>query len=135
MGSLYRSQHEFCTVFRHGKESHRNNIRLGRYGRNRTNVWAYPSAQTLAKQSQERDLLSLHPTIKPTAMLADAMLDCSARGDLILDSYLGGGTTILAAERVGRVCYGCEIDPLYVDLSIRRWERSTGRSAIHLSTA
>ena len=113
--------------FRHGKDSHRNNIQLGCYGRNRTNVWVYPGAQTLAQRGQERDLLSLHPTIKPTAMLADAILDCSARGDLILDSFLGAGSTMLAAERVGSVCYGIEIDPLYVDLSIRRWERSCCR--------
>ena len=134
MGSLYRSNHKFCPVFRHGKDSHLNNIQLGRWGRNRTNVWKYPASQTFAKQGDERDLLSLHPTIKPTAMLADAILDCSARGDLILDSFLGSGSTLLAAERVGRLCYGIEIDPLYVDLSIRRWERSTGRSAIHIST-
>jgi DNA modification methylase len=128
MGSLYRSQHELCPVFRNGKESHRNNIQLGRFGRNRTNVWTYPGSQTLAKRSDERDLLSLHPTIKPTAMLADAIRDCSARGELVLDSFLGSGSTLLAAERVGRICYGIEIDPLYVDLSIRRWERQTGRS-------
>lgn len=95
----------------------------------------YPGSQTLAKQSEEPDLLSLHPTIKPTAMLADAIQDCSARGDLVLDSFLGSGSTLLAAERVGRICYGIEIDPLYVDLSIRRWERCTGRSAIHIGTA
>jgi DNA modification methylase len=134
MGSLYRSQHEFCPIFRNGKESHRNNIQLGRFGRIRTNVWTYPGSQTLAKQSNERDLLSLHPTIKPTAMLADAILDTSARGELVLDSFLGSGSTLLAAERVGRICYGIEIDPLYVDLSIRRWERHTGRSAIHTGT-
>jgi DNA modification methylase len=135
MGSLYRSKHEFCPVFRHGKDSHRNNIQLGRFGRNRTNVWSYPSSQTLVKQSEEPDLLSLHPTIKPTAMLADAILDCSARGDLILDSFLGSGSTLLAAERVGRICYGIEIDPLYVDLAIRRWQRQTEQSAIHVGTA
>ncbi|MDP9051654.1 MAG: site-specific DNA-methyltransferase [Acidobacteriota bacterium] len=134
MGSLYRSQHELCPIFRKGKNSHRNNVQLGRYGRNRTNVWTYPGSQTLSKQGVERDLLSLHPTIKPTAMLADAILDCSARGDLVLDSFLGSGSTLLAAERVGRICCGIEIDPLYVDLAIRRWERSTGRSAIHTGT-
>jgi DNA modification methylase len=135
MGSLYRSQHELCPVFRNGKNSHRNNIQLGRFGRNRSNIWHAPSSQTFAKRSEEPDLLALHPTIKPTAMLADAILDCSARGDLILDSFLGSGSTRLAAERVGRVCYGIEIDPLYVDLSIRRWERLTGRSAIHIARA
>ena len=135
MGSLYRGQHELCPVFRNGKDSHRNNVQLGRYGRDRSNVWNFPCSQTSAKRSEEPDLLSLHPTIKPTAMLADAILDCSARGDLVLDSFLGSGSTLLAAERVGRVCYGIEIDPLYVDLSIRRWERLTGRSAIHMATA
>jgi 16S rRNA G966 N2-methylase RsmD len=131
MGSLYRSQHEFVFVFRKGKGSHRNNIRLGKFGRDRTNVWQYPGIQTLSRQSDEGNLLALHPTVKPIAMVADALLDCSARGDIVLDAFLGSGTTLMAAERVGRVCYGIEIDPLYVDTAVRRWQKYTGNNAIH----
>ncbi len=134
MGSLYRSQHELIFVFRNGKGQHRNNIQLGRYGRNRTNVWEYPSVNTMSKQTDEKNLLSLHPTVKPVALIADALLDCSARGELVLDAFLGSGSTLLAAERVGRVCHGIEIDPLYVDVAIRRWQRHTGDHAIHAVT-
>jgi hypothetical protein len=130
MGSFYRSQHELIFVFRNGK-GHRNNVQLGRYGRNRTNVWQYPSINTLSKQGEEGNLLALHPTVKPTALVADALLDCSARGDLVLDSFLGSGTTLLAAERTGRTCYGIELDPIYVDTSISRWQRHTGDHAVH----
>lgn len=133
MGSLYRSQHEMVFVFRNGKGRHRNNIQLGRYGRNRTNVWNYPGVNTFSTNDQEGKLLALHPTVKPIALVADAILDCSARGDIVLDSFLGSGTTLLAAERVGRRCYGIEIDPLYVDIAVRRWQRYTGEHAIHQS--
>jgi DNA modification methylase len=131
MGSLYRSRHELVFAFKNGKGSHRNNIQLGRYGRNRTNVWEYPGANTLSANTENGKLLALHPTVKPVALVADALLDCSARGDLVLDSFLGSGTTLLAAERVGRICYAIEIDPLYVDVAIRRWQRYTGQRAIH----
>jgi DNA modification methylase len=131
MGSLYRSRHELVFVFKNGKGSHRNNIQLGKYGRNRTNVWEYPGVNTLSRNGEEGNLLALHPTVKPVTLVADALLDCSARGDLVLDSFLGSGTTLLAAERTGRVCYGIEIDPLYVDVAIRRWQRYTGEPAIH----
>jgi DNA modification methylase len=134
MGSLYRSQHEFVFVFKHGSTLHRNNVQLGRYGRNRTNVWHYPCANTFSRQSDEGHLAALHPTVKPVAMVADAILDCSARGDVVLDSFLGSGTTLIAAERVGRCCYGMEIDPLYVDTIIRRWQAFTGENAIHAVT-
>ncbi len=134
MGSLYRSQHELVFVFKHGSASHRNNVQLGRYGRNRTNVWHYPCANTFSRQSDEGHLAALHPTIKPVAMVADAILDCSARGDVVLDPFLGSGTTLIAAERVGRRCYGIEIDPLYVDTIIRRWQAFTGTAAIHAVT-
>jgi len=133
MGSLYRSQHEMVFVVRHGKGRHRNNIQLGRYGRNRTNVWNYPGVNTFSKNDEEGKLLALHPTVKPIALVADAILDCSARGDLVLDSFLGSGTTLLAAERVGRRCYGIEVDPSYIDVAIRRWQRYTGDQAIHQS--
>jgi DNA modification methylase len=131
MGSLYRSQHELIFVFRNGKGQHRNNVQLGQYGRNRTNVWNYPGVNTLSKQGDESNLLNLHPTVKPVALIADALLDCSSRGDIVLDSFLGSGSTLIAAERVGRVCHGMEIDPLYVDVAIRRWQRHTGNHAVH----
>jgi DNA modification methylase len=129
MGSLYRSQHEFIFVFKNGTAPHRNNVQLGRYGRNRTNVWRYPCANTFSRQSDEGNLAAFHPTVKPVAMVADAMLDCSARGDMVLDPFLGSGTTLIAAERVGRRCCGIEIDPLYVDTIIRRWQAFTGDKA------
>lgn len=133
MGSFYRSQHELIFVFRKGNTLHRNHVQLGRFGRNRTNVWRYPGVNTLSK-GEDGNLLALHPTVKPVAMIADAILDCSARGDIVLDSFCGVGSTILAAEKVGRVCYGIEIDPLYVDTAVKRWERQTGQRAIHAST-
>jgi DNA modification methylase len=131
MGSFYRSQHELVFVFKQGKAPHRNNIQLGQFGRNRTNVWKYPGVNTLSRQGEEGNLLALHPTVKPVALVADAILDCSARGEIVLDAFLGSGTTLMAAERVGRVCYGMEIDSLYVDVAIRRWQRLTGNRAIH----
>jgi DNA modification methylase len=134
MGSFYRSQHELVFVFRNGKGPHRNNIQLGQFGRNRTNIWEYPGVNTLSKHGDEGNLLALHPTVKPVALVADAILDCSARGDIVLDSFLGSGTTLIAAERVGRVCYGIEIDPVYVDVAIRRWQQLTWDRAIHAST-
>jgi DNA modification methylase len=111
MGSFYRSQHELVLVFRKGKGPHRNNVQLGQFGRNRTNVWEYPGVQTQSRQGGEGNLLALHPTVKPVAMVADAILDCTARGELVLDAFLGSGTTLMAAERVGRICCGMEIDP------------------------
>lgn len=129
MGSLYRSQHELIFVFKHGKGSHRNNVQLGKYGRNRTNVWQYPGINTFRRNSEEGDLLVLHPTVKPVALIADAILDCSARGDIVLDGFLGSGSTLIAAERVGRICFGLEIDPGYVDTAVRRWQRYTGEQA------
>jgi DNA modification methylase len=134
MGSFYRSQHEMIFVFKGGKGPHRNNIQLGKFGRNRTNVWRYPGANTMSRTGGEGDLLSLHPTVKPVALIADALLDCSARGEIVLDSFLGSGSTLLASERVGRICHAMEIDPKYVDTSIRRWQRYTGQEAIHVKT-
>ena len=134
MGSFYRSQHELVAVFRKGKGPHRNNIQLGQFGRNRTNVWKYPGIQTLSRQSEEGNLLAMHPTVKPVAMVADAILDCTARGEIVLDVFLGSGTTLMAAERVGRVCRGIEIDPIYVDVAVRRWQNLTGEVAIHAAT-
>ena len=131
MGSLYRSQHELIGVFKNGKARHRNNVELGRHGRNRTNVWTYPGVAGFGRQNEEGVLLSLHPTVKPVALVADAILDCSRRGDLVLDAFLGSGTTLIAAERTGRTCYGIELDPLYVDTIIRRWQAYAGEIARH----
>ena len=131
MGSLYRSQHELVLVFKHGRGGHRNNVQLGQFGRNRSNVWRYPGANSFARSREEGNLLALHPTVKPVAMVADAILDCSARGDVVLDGFLGSGTTVIAAERTGRRCYGLELDPGYVDTVVRRWQALTGGSALH----
>jgi DNA modification methylase len=134
MGSFYRSQHEFIFVFKAGRGTHQNNIQLGQYGRHRSNVWSYPGANSFSRATDEGHLLALHPTVKPVRLVADAILDCSTRGDVILDSFLGSGTTLIAAERVGRICHGIEIDPLYVDTAIRRWQSYTGDSAVHAVT-
>lgn len=134
MGSLYRSQHELVFVFKNGRESHRNNIQLGQFGRYRTNVWKYQGANSFSRSTAEGNLLELHPTVKPVALVADAIMDCSARGDIVLDPFLGSGTTVIAAERTGRICYGIELDPTYVDVIVRRWQTFTGLSARHAST-
>jgi DNA modification methylase len=131
MGSLYRSQHEFVFVFKNGQAPHRNNVQLGRFGRYRSNVWNYPGANSMGRGTEEGNLLALHPTAKPVKLVADAILDCTARGDLVLDPFLGSGTTLMAAERVGRRCFGLEIDPLYIDTIIRRWQAQTGDDAVH----
>ncbi len=122
-GSFYRSQHEMIAVFRVGDDPHRNNIELGRFGRNRSNVWTYAGVNTFARERLET--LALHPTVKPVALVADAMLDCTARGDIVLDQFAGSGTTILAAEKVGRIAYGIEYEPAYVDVAITRWQQAT----------
>jgi len=134
MGSFYRSRHELIFVFRNGKGPHRNNVQLGKFGRNRTNVWEYPGVNTFSKQGEEGNLLALHPTVKPVQMIAEAILDSSARGEIVLDGFLGSGSTLIAAERVGRVCYGIDIDPVYVDVAIRRWQNFTGEVAVHAQT-
>jgi hypothetical protein len=134
MGSLYRSQHELVFVFKNGRHGHRNNVQLGRFGRNRTNVWNYPGVNSFSRCGTEGNLLALHPTVKPVAMVADAILDCTSRGDIVLDAFLGSGTTVIAAERTGRRCFGLELDPAYVDTIIRRWQTLTGESAHHAAT-
>lgn len=125
MGSLYRSKHEFVIVYRVGSEPHLNNIELGKHGRNRTNVWDYASVNSLAGSRKED--LALHPTVKPTAMVADAIQDVTRRGELVLDVFLGSGTTLLAAERTGRRFRGVEIDPAYVDVALDRWRAMTNK--------
>jgi len=129
MGSLYRSQHELVFVFKQGRDAHRNHIQLGRYGRNRSNVWNYPGVNSFSRSGAEGNLLALHPTVKPVALVADAMRDCSGRGEIVLDAFLGSGTTLIAAERTGRNCRGLELDPAYVYTAIRRWQALTGEQA------
>jgi DNA modification methylase len=131
-GSFYRSQHEEILVFRVGDLKHRNNVELGRHGRSRSNVWTYPGANTF--RAGRIDDLRLHPTVKPIALVSDAMRDCTRRRDIVLDLFCGSGTTILAAERVGRRGFGMEIDPIYVDTTIRRWQSLTGKDAILTAT-
>jgi len=127
MGALYRSGHELVFVFRNGPSQHCNNVQLGRFGRNRTNVWHYPGANVLGGAT--RAPLEHHPTPKPVALVADAILDCTARGDRIIDPFLGSGTTVLAAERKGRKAFGIEIEPRFVDTAIQRWQKMTGADA------
>jgi DNA methylase/ParB/Sulfiredoxin domain len=129
MGSLYRSKHELIFVFKVRKGAHINNVALGRYGRHRTNVWDYVSQNAL--NASGRSKLALHPTVKPVAMIADAIRDCSNRGGLILDPFGGAGTTLIAAERTGRRAGVIELNPIFVDVSIERWQRLTGGTAIH----
>ena len=126
-GTFYKSQHELIFVFKNGDAPHVNNFELGQHGRTRSNVWTYPGVNTF--RTGRLDELSLHPTVKPVALIADAMRDCSRRGDIVLDPFMGSGTAVLAAERVGRRAYGLEIDPHYVDVAIRRWQTFTKRDA------
>ena len=126
MGALYRSQHELFQVWRKGKDRHRNNVQLGRFGRSRSNVWKYPGANTLGHGAGEGNLLQLHPTVKPVALIADAILDSTFRGDIVLDPFLGSGSTLIAAEKVGRRCRGIELSATFVDTIVRRWQRWSG---------
>ena len=131
MGSFLRSQHELVLVYSAPGARHRNNVELGKHGRNRSNVWEYPSAMSFGRSSPEGDLLENHPTPKPKELVADAILDCTKRGELVLDPFLGSGTTLIAAETTGRKCRGMDLDPLYVDLAVRRWQNWTGREAVN----
>ena len=131
MGSLYRSQHELVFVFKKGTAPHINNVELGKHGRNRTNVWSYQGANSFGEQ---RDELALHPTVKPVALVSDALLDCSRRGGIVLEAFAGSGTTLVAAERTGRQGYGIELDPAYCDTIVRRMQTLYGLEAIHTQT-
>ena len=111
MGSLYRSQHELVLVAKNGRVPHLNNVQLGRFGRNRTNVWTYPGVNQFGRAGEEGNLAALHPTVKPVALVADAILDATKRGGIVLDPFMGSGTTLIAAERTARRCVGIEIDP------------------------
>ena len=129
MGSLYRSQHELIFVMKNGTAPHINNVELGRFGRNRTNVWAYDGMNSVGP---DRDAgLAMHPTVKPLALVVDAILDCSDRGGIVLDNFAGSGTTLIAAEKTGRRGFGIELDPHYVDTIVRRFRILYGINAMH----
>lgn len=128
MGSFYRSKHELVFVYKVGTAPHVNTIELGRSGRYRTNVWDYAGVNTLGRGRSET--LAMHPTVKPTALVIDAIKDCSRRGDIVLDPYCGSGTTIIAAHKCARRARAVEIDPLYVDVAVRRWQKLTGKQAV-----
>lgn len=132
MGSMYRSQHELIYVFKNGTAKHINNIELGKHGRSRSNVWNYPGVNTFGKDRMAE--LAMHPTVKPIAMVVDTIIDASHQGDIVLDSFSGSGTTIIACERTGRRARAIEISPKYVDVSIIRWQKETGKQAIHSET-
>ncbi|MGE4173790.1 MAG: site-specific DNA-methyltransferase [Methylocystis sp.] len=119
-GSFYRSQHELIGVFRAGAARHQNNVELGKHGRNRSNVWTYAGVNSFG--ADRDDALAMHPTVKPVALVADAMRDCSSKGDIVLDPFLGSGTTLMAAEKIGRRCFGLEYE--------RRWQAYTKVDAI-----
>jgi DNA modification methylase len=128
MGSFYRSKHELIFVWKNGGTGHINNFELGQHGRNRTNVWDYAGVNSLRAGRLEE--LAMHPTVKPVALVADAIKDCSDRGSLVLDPFCGSGTSLIAAERTGRKARSLEIDPAYVDVAVRRWQTYTGKAAI-----
>jgi len=128
MGSFYRSKHELVFVFKNGTAPHLNNIELGKHGRYRTNVWDYAGVNTF-KPGRLTEL-HMHPTVKPVAMVADAIKDCSRRGDIVLDPFAGSGTTIVAAQKTGRRAFAMEIEPRFIDTTIRRWQECTGKEAV-----
>ena len=127
MGSFYRSQHEFVLVFRNGEAPHRNNVELGKHGRHRSNVWTYRGVNSFG--SGRMNDLGAHPTVKPVAMVADAILDVTRRGEIVIDPFGGSGTTLLAAQKTGRRARLIEIDPTYCDVIVRRWQAYTGKRA------
>jgi DNA modification methylase len=133
LGSLYRSQHELFALYKKGTASHTNNIQLGKTGRWRSNVWTYPGASSVGSDS--RGGLQFHPTVKPEAMCADAILDLTNRGEIVLDPFLGSGSTLIAAQRTGRRCFGIELDPLYVDVMIRRYQKVFGKVPVLEATS
>ena len=132
MGSLYRSQHELVFVYKKGRASHLNNVQLGKFGRNRSNVWTYSGMNSFGVDRD--DLLAAHPTVKPVSLIADAILDVSPRNGIILDGFLGSGTTIIAAEQTGRIGFGCEIAPQYVEVAIKRFQAVSNKPVIHQET-
>ena len=129
MGSFYRSQHELVLVWKNGTQPHVNNFELGQFGRSRTNVWNYAGVNSFKRERAAE--LAMHPTVKPVALVADAIRDCSRRGGLVLDPFAGSGTVVIAAERTGRKARAIEIDPAYCDLIVKRWQDYTGKRATH----
>lgn len=125
MGGIYRSAHELVLVFKADSGGHRDNVQLGKLGWNRTNVWSHSGSASF-RSSEEVDLFAQHPTPKPVRPIADAILDVTAAKDIVLDPFLESASTLIAAERIGRLCLGIGIDQLYVDLGIRRWQRAIG---------
>jgi DNA modification methylase len=109
-----------------------NNIELGKHGRYRTNVWQYAGVNSFGRNRMQE--LSLHPTVKPVAMVMDALKDCSRIGDVVLDPFGGSGTTLIAAEKTKRQARMIELDPLYCDVIVRRWQTLTGQDAVHAET-
>ena len=130
MGAFYRSKHELIYVFKNGSASHINNFGLGQHGRYRTNVWDYAGINSMRAGRDEE--LAMHPTVKPVAMVADAIKDCSRRGGIVLDAFSGSGTTIMAAEQTSHRGRAIELDPRYVDVAVRRWQKQTGQKALGL---
>lgn len=129
MGSFYRSQHELCFIFKKGSASHTNNVQLGKFGRNRSNVWTYPGMNTFGEERDE--LLASHPTVKNTEMIADILLDASHPKETVLDGFLGSGTTLIAAQKSNRRCIGVEIEPKYIDVAIKRFQAISNEPVIH----
>lgn len=132
MGTFYRSKHEMVFVFKAGSGPHINNFGLGERGRYRTNVWDYPGVNTFRRGRM--DELRAHPTVKPLALVVDAIKDCSKRGGIVLDPFVGSGTSLVAAEKTGRVGRAIELDPHYVDAAIGRWQALTGQAAVHVES-
>jgi DNA modification methylase len=131
MGAMYRSQHEMVLVFKNGTAPHINTIQLGKYGRYRTNIWSFAGVNSFGKQQEN---LKLHPTVKPVAMLVEAIKDCTRRKHIVLDPFGGSGSTLIACEDSGRVARCIELDPLYCDVIIRRWQQHTGGKAVHVAS-
>jgi DNA modification methylase len=132
MGSLYRSQHELIAIFKKGSSQHVNNVELGRHGRNRSNVWQYAGMNAFGKDRDQS--LALHPTVKPIALVMDAIKDVTEHGDIVFDGFLGSGTTVLAAHKTYRRGFGVEFDPRYVDVSLQRWIALTGQKPLLATT-
>jgi DNA modification methylase len=129
MGSFYRSRHELVFIWKKGRQPHVNNFELGQHGRSRSNVWEYGGANSFG--AGRREELAMHPTCKPVDLIADAIQDCSKRNDIVLDPFGGSGSTLIACQKTGRSARLIEIDPLYCDVIIRRWEKFCGGPAIH----
>ncbi|WP_432201934.1 DNA-methyltransferase [Erythrobacter sp. W53] len=127
MGAFYRSKHELIFVFKQGTASHTNSFGLGETGRYRTNVWDYAGISSIS--ADRSDELAMHPTVKPVALIADALRDCSKRGEIVLDGFGGSGSTLIAAQKTGRKARLIEYDPIYCDTIIRRWQSYTGKTA------